>query len=148
MYDSAFLNLFLHYISIFQVDEIIGGGGQNDMFPPQKKKIIGGGGGRLLPSSPRIDASGGQATWTSKGGCVQWRIQDLHKKRGWAEKIRARSAPCVREARASYGWGPGARPRAPCGVQGQSPCRGPRGAEPPEALEFSANKGLQDGRQE
>ena len=27
----------------------------------------------------------------------------------------------------SYGWGPGARRRAPGGVQGQSPCRGPRG---------------------
>ena len=39
---------------------------------------------------------------------------------------------------ALYGWGPGARLRAPGGVQG------PSGVEPPEALEFSANKGRQE----
>ena len=40
-------------------------------------------------------------------------------------------------ARAPYGWGRGAEPLP-----------GAQGAEHPEAIEFSANKGLQDGRQE
>ena len=119
-------------------DEIIGGGGgQNDMFaPPPKKKIFhgGGGGGDCSPAPPGstplgasdLDEQGGMCTVADPG----------FAKKGVGGKIRARSAPCVREARASYGWGPGARRRAP------------EGAEPPEALEFSANKGLQDGRQE
>ena len=99
----------MHYIlSIFQVDETIGGGGKTIGF-------IGGGGGATAPSTPRIDASGGDS-----GG-------DLQKK-GWAGKS-------VRVAH-----------RAPHtdGVQG--PAVGPPG--PLEALEFSANKGLQNGRQE
>ena len=105
------------------------------MFAPPPNIFIGGG-GRLLPSSPRIDASGGNLD--EQGGMCTVADPGFAKK-GVSGKIRVRSAPCVREARASYGWGPGARRRAPAGGQG---------AEPPEALEFSANKGLQDGRQE
>ena len=104
---QCFLNLFLHYIlSIFQVDEIIGGGGgQNDMFappsPPKKYFHWGGGGGATAPQLPQDRRLWGQATWTSKGGDVySGGSRDLQKK-GVGGKIRAR---------ASYGWGPGARP--------------------------------------
>ena len=68
----------------------------------------------LVSGVPGIPRQGRQATWTSKGGCVQWRIQDLHPKKGRAEKSLGRSAP-----RASYGWGPGAEPLP--GAQGRSP---------------------------
>ena len=88
------------------------------MFGPPKKMFSWGGGGDCSPAPPGSTPLGA-SDWTSKGGCVQWRIQDLQKK-GVGGKIRAR-APHTG------------------GVQG---------AEPPEALEFSANKGLQDGRQE
>ena len=50
--------------------------------PPQ---YFHGGGGATAPQLPQDRRLWGQATWTSKGGCVQWRIQDLQKK-GWAEK--------------------------------------------------------------
>ena len=48
---------------------------------------------------------------------------------------------------AKKGW---ARAPHTGGVQGPAvgPLPGAQGAVPPEALEFSANKGLQDGRQE
>ena len=45
-------------------------------------------------------------------------------------------------ARADFGWGPGARRRAPGGVQGQSPCRGCQGAEPPEDFGFKLFRAL------
>ena len=64
-------------------------------------------------------------------------------KKGVGGEIRARSAP-----RASYGWGPGARLTGPWRGAGAELLPGAQGAEPPEALEFSANKGIQDGRQE
>ena len=142
MHDSAFLKLFLHYIilSIFQVDEIIGGGGggrgQNDMFgpPPPPPNIFIGGGGRLLPQLPQDRPPLRASDLDEQGGDVyKWRIQDLQKKGGGAEKSVRVSARLIR-------------------VGAQGPAVGPlaeaQGAEPPEALEFSANKGLQDGRQE
>ena len=74
-------------------------------------------------------------------------------KKGWAEKsVRVAHPVCANAYEA--------RQRAPHtgGVQGPAvgslvgcravPLPGAQGAEPPEALEFSANKGLQDGRQE
>ena len=133
--------LALHIINFSSWRNYWGGGGAKRYVcpppPPPKKNIFigGGGGGATAPQLPQDRRLWGQATWTSKGGCVQWRIQDLQKK-GVGGKIRARSAPCVREARASYGWGPGARRRAPGGVQGQSPCRGPRGRSPRKLSSF------------
>ena len=91
----------------------------------------GGGGGRLLPSSPRIDASGGKRLGRARGDVYTVADPGFAKKKGVGGKIRARSAP-----RASYGWGPGARRRAPGGVQGQSPCRGPRGRSPRKLSSF------------
>ena len=121
------MNLFLHYIlSIFQVDEIIGGGGAKRYVCPPPPNIFMGGGGATAPQLPQGRRLWGQATWTSKGGCVQWRIQDLQKK-GWAEKsVRVAHRVCAKptaraSARASYGWGPGARRRAPAAPAGQSP---------------------------
>ena len=95
--------------------------------PPQKKKYFHWGGG-LLPSFPRIDASGGKRLGRARGDVYSGGSR-ICKKKGWAEKS-------VREARASYGWGPGARRRAPGGVQGQSPCRGPRGRSPRKLSSF------------
>ena len=101
----------------------MGGGGKTICLPPGPQYFHwGGGGGRLW----------GQATWTSKGGMCTVADPGFAKK-GVGGKIRARQ-------------------RAPHtgGVQGPAagPLPGAQGAEPPEALEFSANKGLQDGRQE
>ena len=52
-------------------------------------------------------------------------------------RIRAPRSAHARERVSAriYGWGPGARLRAPGGVQGQSPGGGP-GGEAPEALGF------------
>ena len=102
--------------------------------PPQKKYFHWGGGGDCSPAPPGstplgasdLDEQGGMCTVADPG----------FAKKGAGGKIRARSAPCVREARASYGWGPGARRRAPGGVQGQSPCRGPRGRSPRKLSSF------------
>ena len=61
------------------------------------------------------------------------------KKKGWAEKsVRVAHHVCAKRAPHTGG------------VQGPAvgPLPGAQGADPPEALEFSANKGLQDGRQE
>ena len=69
------------------------------------------------------------------------------KKKGWAEKSMRVAHSCVREARALYGWGPGPAV-GPWRGAGAKPLPGAQRAEPSEALEFSANKGLQDGRQE
>ena len=94
-----------------------------------------------VPGIPR-QGGGGASDLDEQGGCVQWRIQDLHKKKGWAEKsVRVAHRVCAKRtarvsARASYGWGPGARLRAPGGVLGQSPCRGPRGRSPRKLSSF------------
>ena len=86
-----------------------------------------------VPGIPRQGGGGGQATWTSKGGGCTVAGPGFAKKKGWAEKsVRVVHRVCAKRtarvtARASYGWGPGARHRAPGGVQGQSPCQGPRG---------------------
>ena len=93
--------------------------------------VRGGGGGKRLGRA-RGDVYSGESR--------------ICKKKGWAEiSVRVAHRVCAKRtarvsARASYGWGPGARRRAPGGVQGQSPCRGPYGGSP-EALEFSANGG-------
>ena len=49
-----------------------------------------------VPGIPRQGGGGGrgQATWTSKGGCVQWRIPDLHQQKRGGRK----NNQCVREA--------------------------------------------------
>ena len=107
MHDSAFLTYScITYYQFFKLTKLLGGGGKTIGFI---------GGGATAPSTPRIDASGGDS-----GG-------DLQKK-GWAGKS-------VRVAH---------RALHTDGVQG--PAVGPPG--PLEALEFSANKGLQNGRQE
>ena len=105
--------------------------------PPPPKKIFSlGGGGATAPQLPQDRRLWGQATWTSKGGCVQWRIQDLQKK-GVGGKIRARSAPCVCAKRAPHTGGvQGPAVGPPGGVQGQSPCRGPRGQSPRKLSSF------------
>ena len=66
----------------------------------------------------------------------------ISKRGGGAENSRAPHTGGVRGPAV----GPMAkcRARAPAGAQGA----GAQGAEPPEALEFSASKGLQNGRQE
>ena len=64
-------------------------------------------------------------------------------KKGVGGKIRARSAP-----RAPHTGGVQGPALGPWRGAGAKPLPGAEGAEPPEALEFSANKGLQDGRQE
>ena len=113
---QCFLNLFLHYIlSIFQVDEIIGGGAKRYVCPTPQ--YFHGGGGRLLPSSPRIDASGGKRLGRARGDVYSGGSRIC--KKGVGGKIRARK-------------------RAPHtgGVQGQSPCRGPRGQSPRKLSSF------------
>ena len=91
--------------------------------PPPPKKIYfhwGGGGGDCSPAPPGstplgasdLDEQGGMCTVADPG----------FAKKGWAEKS-------VREARASYGWGPGARRRAPAG--------GPGGGAPGSSRVFS-----------
>ena len=84
-----------------------------------------------VPGIPRQGGGGGASDLDEQGGCVQWRMQDLPKRGG-------RKNPCATRVERAPHTG---------GVQGPAPAGGP-GAEPPEALEFSANKGLQDGRQE
>ena len=88
--------------------------------PPPQKKSLGGGGGRGGDCSPAPPGSTplGASDLDEQGGMCTVADPGFAKKKGWAEKS-------VREARASYGWGPGARRRAPGWVQGQSPCRGP-----------------------
>ena len=133
MHDSAFLTDYcITYYPFLKLTKLLGGGGQNDMFAPQYFHW-GATAPQPPPPTPRIDASGGKRLGRARGDCT---VADPgFAKKGRAENFRARSAP-----------------RAPHkgGVQGPAvgPLAGCRGKEPPEALEFSANKGLQDGRQE
>ena len=140
VHDSAFLTYScITYYQFFKLTKLLGGGGggaKRYVCPPPKKNIfMGGGGGDCSPAPPGstplgasdLDEQGGMCTVADPG----------FAKKGVGGKIRARTAPCVREARASYGWGPGARLRAPGGVQGQSPCRGPRGGAPWSSRVFS-----------
>ncbi|KAJ8024112.1 hypothetical protein HOLleu_36747 [Holothuria leucospilota] len=55
-----------------------------------------------------------------------------------------RSVHGEREARAHDGWGPGARLRAPGGVQGQSPGGGPGGEAPGSSLNLMSQKCQED----
>ena len=83
------------------------------MFAPQKNNIFIG--GATAPQLPQDRRLWGQATWTSKGGCVQWRIQDLQKK-GWAEKsVRVAHRVCAKRAPHTGGvQGPAVGPLAGC----------------------------------
>ena len=116
---------------------IIGGGGKTICLPPppkKKKKIFhwGGGGGDCSSAPPGstplgasdLDEQGGMCTVADPG----------FAKKGVGGKIRACSAPCVREARASYGWGPGARRRGPWRGAGAKPLPGAQGGRSPRKL--------------
>ena len=85
------------------------------------KYFHGGGGGDCSPAPPGSTPMGASDLDEQGGGGMCTVADPGFAKKGVGGKIRARSAPCVREARASYGWGPGPRRRAPGGVQGQSP---------------------------
>ena len=68
----------------------------------------------LFGGVPGIPRQGGQATWTSKG--------DVYSGGSMICKNRGGRKNPFASARASYGWGPGARPYGPCrGLRGQSP---------------------------
>ena len=107
VHDSAFFrrNLFLHYIGgggirkmqFFKLTKLLGGGGGAKRYvcPPPPNIFIGGG-GRLPPSSPRVDASGGKRLGRARGDVYSGGSRIC--KKGVGGKIRARSAPCVREA--------------------------------------------------
>ena len=120
--------LALH--QVFKLTEIIGGGGGAKRYVcPPPNIFIGGGDCHQPPPPPQDRRLWGQATWTSKGGCVQWRTQDLKKGVG-GKSVRVAHCVCAkRTARASYGWGPGARRRAPAG--------GPGGGVPGSSRVFS-----------
>ena len=84
-----------------------------------------GGGGATALQLPQDRRLWGQATWTSKGGCIQWRIQDLQKK-GVGGKIRARTGGVQ---------GPAVGPLAGC--RGKAPAGGPGGGAPGSSRVFS-----------
>ena len=125
--------LALHIINFSSLQNYWGGGKRYVCPPPPKKKFMGG--GRLLPSSPRIDASGGKRLGRARGDVYSGGSR-ICKKRGGRKK----SAPHTGGVQ-----GPAVGPLAGC--RGKAPAGAPGGGAP-EALEFSANKGLQDGRQE
>ena len=107
--------------------------------------LRGAGGGRLLPPPPppprRVTSKKikikkerkGEGEGESRRGS---RVKVLGGLLGaWqgGQEInfsRLKRTPRARQREAQCGWGPGARLRAPGGVQGQSPCRGSRGRSP------------------
>ena len=94
------------------------------MFAPPKKNIFIGGGGDCSPAPPGSTPLGA-SDLDDQGGMCTVVDPGFAKKRGGAEKsVRVAHRVCAKRAPHTGG------------VQG------------PEALEFSANKGLQDGRQE
>ena len=103
MHDSAFLTYScITYYQFFKLTKLLGGGGGDCSPAPPGSTPLG---------ASDLDEQGGMCTVADPG----------FAKKGVGGKIRARSAPCVREARASYGWGPGARLRAPRGPGGGAP---------------------------
>ena len=137
--------LALHIINPFKIDEIIGGGGRGTICLPPPP--IFSWRAATAPQLPQDRRLWGQGDLDEQGGDVYSGGSRICKK-GVGGKILCALAHRARESCPHTGGVQGPARRAPGGVQGQSPCRGPRGRSPRKALEFSANKGLQDGRQE
>ena len=107
--------------------------------------FFGGGGVEGSLSAQNASAPYQWRTWhTSSGGA-----SDLDELQGGMCTVAdpgfsnrwGRKNPCAkRTARASYGWGPGARRSAPGGVHGQSPCWGPRGQSPRKLSSFQQTR--------
>ena len=125
MHDSAFEPILaLHIINFSSRRNYWGGGAKRYVCPPN---IFMGGGGDCPPAPPGstplgasdLDGQGGMCTVADPG----------FAKMGWAEKsVRVAHRVCAK--RASYGWGAGARRRAP-------PCRGPGGEASGSSRVFS-----------
>ena len=127
------LALQFTYYQFFKLTKLLGGGGgQNDRFAPPPIVFMGWGGGATATQLPQDRRLWGQATWTSKGGCIQWRIQDLHQKKGWAGK----SVGVAHRAPHTGGvQGPAVGPLAGC--RGKAPAGGPGGGAPGTSRVFS-----------
>ena len=94
--------------------------------PPQ---YFHGGGGRLLPSSPRIDASGGKRLGRARGDVYSGGSRIC--KKGVEGKIRARK----RAPHTGGVQGPAVGPLAGC--RGKAPAGGPGGGAPGSSRVFS-----------
>ena len=106
--------LALHIINFSSWRNYWGGGGaKRYVCPPPPPQYFHGGGGRLLPSSPRIDASGGKRLGRARGDVYSGGSRIC--KKGVGGKIRARSAP--RAPHTGGVQGPAVGPLG--GVQGQ-----------------------------
>ena len=85
----------------------------------------------------------------------EWSVQCVHNSLyQWRVNVRGKSPAIAtdeekcRTCDSSHTGGVQGPPYGPWRGAGAELLPGAQGAEPPEALEFSANKGIQDGRQE
>ena len=107
-----------------------GGGAKRYVYPPPPNIFIGGGGGDCSPAPPGSTPLG-QATWTSKGGYVQWLIQDLQKRGGRKNPCAQRTVCALSAPRAPHTGGvqgPAVGPLAGC--RGKALAGGPGGGAP------------------